>query len=120
MPCCESQPSPLGGEGGEQSEPGEGAFDVAQNEPALLADCEADPVHFMERRPGQCAWPLWDEADSFENKLCCGAPVSSGSYCAAHASVAGRAANEAQAAAWTAERKQKHRARMLRHWGSAA
>lgn len=47
-------------------------------------------VPFLDRRPNQCAWPLWEDGDSHRN--CCGNPVDPGArqpYCAHHRSVSG-------------------------------
>ncbi len=46
-------------------------------------------VPFLERRRGQCAWPLWDEATARDERTVCGAPTGSpgASWCPRHARV---------------------------------
>lgn len=48
---------------------------------------EHDPagVRFIDRRAGQCAWPLWGENVHLDDKRCCGRSVPiERTYCAQH------------------------------------
>ncbi|MBB3937712.1 hypothetical protein SAMN05216566_11450 [Aureimonas phyllosphaerae] len=48
---------------------------------------EPDPagVRFLDRRAGQCAWPLWGEDVPLGDKRCCGRSIPlERSYCAQH------------------------------------
>jgi GcrA cell cycle regulator len=49
---------------------------------------ESKPVDFLERRMGQCAWPLW--TGTARTGDCCGAATTAFDkpYCAAHAKLA--------------------------------
>lgn len=40
-------------------------------------------VHMFDLKEGMCAWVIGDP----RNSICCGLPVSKGSYCADHARV---------------------------------
>ncbi len=60
---------------------------------AFVAPAAIDPaVPFLERRRGQCAWPLWGEATPRAERLVCGAPTlaQSCSWCARHARIVRR------------------------------
>jgi hypothetical protein len=61
------------------------AFRVEAPIPEPIRLVRAEPVPFLDRRPHQCAWPLWGNNDPLDAKRCCGAQVIPGiSYCHDH------------------------------------
>ena len=52
--------------------------------PPAQAAAGAEPVHFLDRRPGQCVWPLWEPPDRIG--FVCGGITAEhgGTYCAEH------------------------------------
>lgn len=73
-----------GAANGKHAAPAAPAAELAA--PAPAADGEAAPIHFIDRQHGQCAYPLWGNAERLGNV--CGKPVDAASpfqFCSGHA-----------------------------------